>query len=57
MTLEAGRRLASYEIVGPIGAGGMGEVYRATDTCASSLSVWLGGSAGEGLEWVDGHPS
>ena len=32
MTLEAGSRLASYEIVGPIGAGGMGEVYRATDT-------------------------
>ncbi|HXV14052.1 MAG TPA: protein kinase [Candidatus Krumholzibacteria bacterium] len=26
------KRLAHYEIVGPIGAGGMGEVYRARDT-------------------------
>jgi Tol biopolymer transport system component len=32
MTLEAGRRLGPYEIVSPIGAGGMGEVYRARDT-------------------------
>ncbi len=32
MTLPAGTRLASYEIVSPIGAGGMGEVYRARDT-------------------------
>src|SRR6476659_8470239 len=26
-----GRRLGSYEIVAPVGAGGMGEVYRAHD--------------------------
>ncbi len=32
MTLEAGTRLGSYEIVAQIGAGGMGEVYRARDT-------------------------
>ena len=31
MTLAAGTRLGSYEIVAPIGAGGMGEVYRAKD--------------------------
>ncbi len=32
MTLPSGHRLGSYEIVGAIGAGGMGEVYRARDT-------------------------
>jgi eukaryotic-like serine/threonine-protein kinase len=32
MTLAAGTRLGPYEIVSAIGAGGMGEVYRAKDT-------------------------
>jgi len=32
MSLAAGSRLGPYEIVSPIGAGGMGEVFRATDT-------------------------
>ena len=32
MTLAAGTRLGPYEVLCPLGAGGMGEIYRARDT-------------------------
>ena len=55
MPLNLGTRLGPYEIEAPIGAGGMGEVYRARDTR-------LGGTVGvkvlpTDFSYRDHHPS
>src|SRR5436309_12735809 len=39
MALNVGRRLGPYEIVAPIGAGGMGEVYKARRVVVPSPSA------------------
>lgn len=42
MSLEKGTTLGVYEIVAPIGAGGMGEVYRARDRIARPVCGYQG---------------
>lgn len=66
MPLSAGDRLGPYEILAPIGAGGMGEVYKGRDTrldrivaikvsnenSPSGLSASAGGRGAEPSEYL-----
>lgn len=40
MALALGTRLGPYAVTGPLGAGGIGEIYKATDTgLASTVAI------------------
>jgi serine/threonine protein kinase len=52
MTLSPGTRLEHYEVLAPLGAGGMGEVYRARDTRLGRGRKWQISAAGGALpDW------
>ena len=40
MPLSIGSRIGAYEITDTLGAGGIGEVYRARDTTLDQIAVW-----------------
>ena len=40
MSLSSGQRVGPYEIIAPLGAGGMGEVFRARDTRLDRYIAW-----------------
>jgi len=40
MSLSIGSRIGAYEITDTLGAGGIGEVYRARDTTLDQIAVW-----------------
>ena len=44
MALQPGTHLGVFEILAPLGKGGMGEVYRAKDTKLERENWWILGS-------------
>ena len=49
MSLSSGAKLGPYEVVGPLGADGMGEVYRAHDALLVLSGRMVGNSSITGL--------
>jgi serine/threonine protein kinase len=61
VALANGTKLGPYEIVAPVGAGGMGEVYRARDTRLDRIVVQSEAALARncrqrGLLWIRRNP-